>query len=235
MALYPTNHDPPFDITRLSHVRLTSTDLERTRDFYESGLGLEVTESSSTHLYLRAIEESGHHSLVFEKTGGAAAVKRMGMRVASDEDIERAAHCFAAEGRPYELAEVEFQGPTLLTVDGAGAPIEFTSWMIQQENRLQRFHSHSSGKRVYLDQFQAVTHNVSVTHRFYSDLVFRKSENAARDGSGELRGVWMVRKNNTHDVVYSRGTGPRLHHRPITRRRSPAQSVALTTFDRPAS
>ena len=59
--------DVPFNITRLSHVVLTSRDLDATRYFYESGLGLEVTEHSDEHLCLRAIEEVAHHSLRFDK------------------------------------------------------------------------------------------------------------------------------------------------------------------------
>ena len=43
MPLLTPNTDMPFNITRISHVVLTSRDLDATRYFYESGLGLEVT------------------------------------------------------------------------------------------------------------------------------------------------------------------------------------------------
>ena len=67
MSLLAPNADIPFNITRLSHVVLTSRDLDKTRFFYETGLGLEVTAHDDTILCLRAIEETGHHSLLFEK------------------------------------------------------------------------------------------------------------------------------------------------------------------------
>jgi len=67
MSLYQANLDIPFNITRVSHVILSSQDLDKTRYFYETGLGLEVTAHEKDHLCLRAIEEKGHHSLVFEK------------------------------------------------------------------------------------------------------------------------------------------------------------------------
>jgi len=54
MSLQAPNADVPFDITRLSHVVLSSNDLDATRYFYETGLGLEV----NTHV-LPAI---GRHS-----------------------------------------------------------------------------------------------------------------------------------------------------------------------------
>ena len=66
MSILQPNLEVPFNITRLSHVVLTSADLDKTRFFYESGLGLEVTAHDAERLCLRAIEESGHHSIVFE-------------------------------------------------------------------------------------------------------------------------------------------------------------------------
>ena len=56
MSLLQTNISPPFNITRLSHVALTSKDLDRTRFFYETGLGLEVTFQDNNYLCLRALE-----------------------------------------------------------------------------------------------------------------------------------------------------------------------------------
>ena len=67
MIILETNFSPAFNITRLSHVVLTSKDLDKTRFFYEKGLGLEVTFQDSNFLFIRALEETSHHSLVFEK------------------------------------------------------------------------------------------------------------------------------------------------------------------------
>ena len=67
MPLVPRNETPPYYVTRLSHVVLSSRDLDAARGFYEAGLGLEVTSHDSERLCLRAIEEHGHHSLMFEK------------------------------------------------------------------------------------------------------------------------------------------------------------------------
>ena len=48
MGLLKPNDAIPFNITRLSHVVLTSRDLDKTRYFYETGLGLEVTAQDAT-------------------------------------------------------------------------------------------------------------------------------------------------------------------------------------------
>ena len=50
MTLYPANPEPSFNITRASHVVLTSQDLDATRYFYETAIGLEVTHQDSETL-----------------------------------------------------------------------------------------------------------------------------------------------------------------------------------------
>ncbi|XSC47418.1 GntR family transcriptional regulator [Bradyrhizobium sp. RDT10] len=41
---------------------------------------------------------------------------------------------------------------------------------------------------------------------------FRLSEYIAPSGTFDLRGVFLQRKGNPHDIVFFNGTGPRLHH-----------------------
>jgi catechol 2,3-dioxygenase len=87
MGLLIPNADMPFNITRMSHVVLTSRDLDATRFFYESGLGLEVTFQDSERLALRAIEEPGMFSLMFERmpTDGPGVCRAVGYRMYTDE------------------------------------------------------------------------------------------------------------------------------------------------------
>ena len=50
---------------------------------------------------------------------------------------------------------------------------------------------------------------------FYQPLGFRCSEytySLNQDGSQHLWGVWLQRKGNPHDIVFTNGIGPRLHH-----------------------
>ena len=60
--------DPPFNTIRLSHVALNVADLAASRAFYVDALGLQVTDETATHLYLRAMEERGHHSVILQKS-----------------------------------------------------------------------------------------------------------------------------------------------------------------------
>lgn len=214
MSLLTPNLDIPFNITRLSHVVLTSRDLDTTRHFYETGLGFEVTFQDTDMLCLRAIEETGHHSLVFEKANadGPGVVRRIGYRMYSDDDLKRAHDFFNARGEPAAFVERPFQGLTLQLRDGVGVPVEFCATMEQSENRMQRFHTHSGGKLAFLDHIQIACHDVAGAYQWYNDLGFRLSEYTAKDGTDEMWGVWLKRKNNTQDVVFGNGPGPRLHH-----------------------
>ena len=62
------NLAPPFNTTRASHAVMTARDLDRTQEFYCDVLGLIATARDPDALYLRALEERSHHSLVFRKT-----------------------------------------------------------------------------------------------------------------------------------------------------------------------
>lgn len=131
MTILTPATDLPFAVTRLSHVTLTSRDLDATRYFYETGLGLEVTHHDNSRLCLRAIEETAHHSLVFEKTeaDGPGVVRRIGYRLSCEADLDRAEAWFHARGVPAERVARPDQGSTLAVTDGVGVPIEFCATM----------------------------------------------------------------------------------------------------------
>ena len=57
-----TNFNPPFNITRASHLIFTARDLARSREFYTEVLGLIVSDEDADTIWLRGVEEIGHHS-----------------------------------------------------------------------------------------------------------------------------------------------------------------------------
>ena len=208
------NPTPPFDITRLSHVVLTSRDLDVTRHFYEAGLGLEVTFHERDMLCLRALEETSHHSLMFERrpSDGPGVCRRIGFRVRTLDDVMRARDHFEERGHAARLVERPFAGPTLQVDDVLGIPLEFCATMDQSDARMQQFHAHAGAKLSFLDHVQVSTYDVGAAQRWYEELGFRLTEYTARDNTDEMWGVWLKRKNNTQDIVFGTGTGPRLHH-----------------------
>src|SRR5579875_2837950 len=113
MALPQTSVDPPFRITRLSHVVLNVADLEACRAFYEDVVGLVVTYADGDVLYLRGVEEAAHHSLVVRRSRGSTTAERIGFRVASEADLDAAEEYYGGRGLPAEWAEVPYQSRTL--------------------------------------------------------------------------------------------------------------------------
>ena len=57
-AIPKTNFNPPFNITRASHLVFTVRDLAASRDFYTEVMGLIVSDEDADTLWLRGVEES---------------------------------------------------------------------------------------------------------------------------------------------------------------------------------
>lgn len=206
-----TNFSPPFAITRASHVSLAVTDLERSRDFYRDVIGLVVTEETDDVIYLRGLEEASHHSLVLERAAEAKAL-RIGLRVQTDEDIFAAEKHFADTRIDHQRVEKPHQGPTLQFRDPVGTHMELTSSMDVVPRKMQNFNEFVGGAPQRLDHYQVVTYDVQAATDFWTGLGMRMSEYTATDGTDELWGSWMEVKGNTHDLVFTNGRGPRLHH-----------------------
>ena len=106
-ALPALNLDPPFDITRASHVVLTVRDLGASRRFYEEVIGLVLTLEEDDTLYFRGVEEACHHSLVLRKSRtGERACQRIGMRMFTERDLENAHGYFKSAGCEAAWADV---------------------------------------------------------------------------------------------------------------------------------
>lgn len=202
---------PPFALTRASHAVLSVRDLAASRDFYRDVVGLVVTDEDADTVYLRGLEESAHHSLTLHRSTVPQA-RRIGFRVRTDEDIAAAEQYLANRGMPCERVETAHQGPTLHFRDPVSTPIELTSRMETVPRKMQRFDEFVAGAPQRLDHFQVVAYDVQSAADFWADLGMRVSEYTATDGTEELWGVWMEVKGNTHDLVFTNGRGPRLHH-----------------------
>ena len=59
---------PPFNTTRLSHIELGVKDLKVSEAFYVDTLGLCITDKDTDSIYLRGMEERGHHCLILKKS-----------------------------------------------------------------------------------------------------------------------------------------------------------------------
>ena len=145
------------------------------------------------------------------------AARRLGWetieaKVFDEDDLNKAKDFFDQKEIPCKFSKRQFQGNTIELDDIVGVPLEFCATMDQKEPLMRRFDQHTGGRCAFLDHIQISTHDVQSAFDWYSDLGFRLTEYTAADGTDELWGVWLKRKYNTQDVVYSNGEGPMLHH-----------------------
>lgn len=211
MTLPVWNQNPEFQITRASHTVLQVTDLARSRDFYRDVVGLVVTEETSGAVYLRGLEEASHHSLVLEE-GSTAQALHVGLRVRTDADIVAAENFCKANNLDYRRLERPFQGETIQFRDPVGTHVELTSSMDVVDRKYQAFDEWTAGAPQRIDHYQVVTYDVQAATDFWSNLGMRMAEYTAAPGTDELWGTWLEVKGNTHDLVFTNGRGPRLHH-----------------------
>jgi 3,4-dihydroxyphenylacetate 2,3-dioxygenase len=212
MPVRPPNHSPPFNVVRVSHVELGVRDLAKSRGFYVDCLGYLITDEQQDALYLRAVEERNHHSIVLSQTD-APCVHAVGFKLASEEGLDRAAFYFARKGLPTSFPDVPYQGRTLRTVDPLGMPLDFYVRMDQADCMIRNYAEYRGARIQRIDHVNCFTPDVQASYDFYTDIGFKLTEYTETDDPDpKLWAVWMHRKGNVHDLAFTNGIGPRLHH-----------------------
>lgn len=211
MPVPSSNLYPDFNIIRLSHVEFIVKDLAASRAFYVDMLGLQVTDEDENHVYLRAMEERGHHCMIL-KQGEKAEISYLAYKLFSNEDLEKAHTWFAAKGLPTKWVEREYQGKTLSTVDCFGAPIEFYHEMERLSPIHQKYALYHGVKPLRIDHFNCFSPDVDASVAFYNEMGFRVTEYTEDPITEKLWAAWLHRKGGIHDIAFTNGKGPRLHH-----------------------
>ena len=211
MPVPGANLSPPFNILRLSHVTLGVRDLAASRAFYVDTLGLQVTDEDAQTLYLRGMEERGHHCLILRKAPEASA-GALAFKVFGEEELDKAHAWFSGQGHPVAWVERPFQGRTLATTDCFGMPLEFYFRMDRLASIHQKYGLYKGVKPLRIDHFNCFASDVDKAVAFYNAIGFRVTEYTEDDASGRLWAAWMHRKGGVHDIAFTNGLGPRLHH-----------------------
>ena len=202
---------PDFNVVRLSHVELVVTDLAASTKFYTTMIGLQITGESDTTVYLRAMEERGHHCIILTK-GDKPVVRVLGFKVYAEDDLDAAKGWFEARGRKTEWVKRPHQGRTLLTSDPHGIPLEFYASMEKLPSIHQKYALYRGVKPLRIDHFNCFTESVDASVAFYNEMGFRVTEYTEDEDSKKLWAAWMHRKGGVHDMAFTNGRGPRLHH-----------------------
>ncbi|PQO23189.1 3,4-dihydroxyphenylacetate 2,3-dioxygenase [Rhodobacteraceae bacterium WD3A24] len=211
MPVPAPNLYPPFNIVRLSHVAFTVTDLSAARRFYADTLGLQVTHEDDTTIALRALEERNHHCILLTK-GDEPRSSALSFKLYDTPDLDRAAAFFEGRGLPVAWVERPYQGRTLATQDPHGLPLEFYVSMDRLEPIHQQYARYHGVRPLRIDHFNAFSPNVDESVAFYNEIGFRVTEYTEDEESGKLWAAWTHRKGGVHDIAFTNGTGPRLHH-----------------------
>ena len=107
--------DPPFNIVRCSHVVLGVTDLARARAFYEDTLGpARRGRDGGRALPARRWRSGSTTRWCCSKSAVRRCALSLGFKVGSEEDLDKAAHFFKAQGpRGTPSSSAPYQGRTL--------------------------------------------------------------------------------------------------------------------------
>ncbi|MEO3384940.1 3,4-dihydroxyphenylacetate 2,3-dioxygenase [Mesorhizobium sp. CAU 1741] len=211
MPVPAANHYPPFNVVRLSHVEYVVRDLAASKAFYADTLGLQVTHEDSQTLCLRAMEERGHHCIVLKK-GADPVANVLGFKVYSEEDVDRAAHFFKEKALPVAWIERPHQGRTLRTADPFGVPMEFYHRMDRLPPIHQKYALYRGVKPLRIDHVNCFSTDVDGSVAFWNAIGFRVTEYTQDAETGRLWAAWLHRKGGVHDIAFTNGRGPRLHH-----------------------
>ncbi len=210
MPVPQTNQNPPFRFRRTSHAVLTSRDLSKSKEFYTEALGLVVSDEDRNTLYLRGLEERGHHSLAIKLTREQPACERVGFRVYDDEELERAKHAFEKQQLPCKWAEVPHQGRTLHANDVVGTPLEIIATMDRQPRLDMQVQVHKGAAARRFDHYQITVPDVQKAATFYTSMGMRIADYMT--AGDHPVGVFLHAKDTPYDIVFLERDGPAYHH-----------------------
>jgi catechol 2,3-dioxygenase len=212
MPLRDPVFNPPFNIVRASHAELGVADIARSRAYYVDCLGYIVSNEDKDALYLRGVEERNHHSLVIRKSSDIS-VPAIGFKVGAEEDLDKAAAWLEARKLAVSWPKLPFQGRTLRFHDPVGMPVDLYYKMDRVPSMLQKYAAYKGARIQRIDHINCFTPDVQASYDFYTELGFRLTETTETEGDDpKLWAVWMQRRGSTHDLAFTNGKGPRLHH-----------------------
>jgi len=202
----------PPDIVRAAYAELIVTNLDRARWFWVDVLGFVISEAGPGVLYLRGYDELAHHNLILRE-GSKPANARIAFRVRSPSDLDRAERYYESRGcatRRQPEGVTAGTGDSVLVQDPLGFTVEFFHRTALADRLHQRYDLRRGAEVARLDHFNIVVPDVQAAYEYYRSLGFGLSETIEDDQV--LYAAWMYRKQTVHDIAFTGGAGPRLHH-----------------------
>ena len=211
MPIPEPNLFPPCNILRFGYAELGVSDLEAAEDFYGGIFGLTVSGRENDSLYFRGMEERGFFSLKLTRSQSPEALA-LGFRVYDRSDLQ-VIETFAKERElDHRWSAKPHLGQVLRVRDPWGVPLEFYSEMERLPTLHQHYRLYRGVKPLRIDHTNLFSTDVDTAVGFFGELGFRITEYTEDKESGRLWAAWMHRKGTVHDIAFTNGVGPRLHH-----------------------
>ena len=138
---------------------------------------------------------------------------RLAYRVRTGVDLDLAEAFFAALGSRHGAGAgrgTPGVGQMVRAEDPLGFTVEFFFDATYVERLQQRYDLRRGAEPARLDHFNIVVPDVRAAYEYYTSLGFGLSETI--EDERNLYAAWMFRKQTVHDVAFTGGDGPRLHH-----------------------
>ena len=203
---------PPFNIIRFSHAEFAVRDIKSSLQFYSDVLGLVVSnDDGQGRVYLRAMEERCHHCIALTESDSPGCTA-LGFKVFDNSDLTKIESYCSRKNLPCEWIERPFIDRVLRVRDPWGIPLEFHAKMEVLPTIHQQYRLYHGVKPLRIDHVNLFSPDVDSQARFYNDIGFRITEYTEDSETGRMWAAWLQRKGNVHDLAFTNGLGPRLHH-----------------------
>ena len=93
-----------------------------------------------------------------------------------------------------------------------GIPLEFYATMERLPPIHQKYALYKGVKPLRIDHFNCFSPDVRASVEFYNSIGFRMTEYTDTSDGADIWAAWMHRKGGVHDIAFTNGFGPRLHH-----------------------
>lgn len=216
--------EPCFDVAQLAHTELFTPKMEESLWFFRDLLGMCETGRSGRSVYLRAFEESYHHSLKLTEAE-SAGLGHVGWRSSSPEALDRRVAAVEATGLGRGWIEGDHgHGKAFAFVTPDGHHME-VFWDVERvtipkeeatalRNRPQRRPITGIPVR-RIDHVNLLASQVDQTSAFLRDALGFRLREAILAEDGSQRAAWLSVSPLVHEIaVMNDGCGAegRLHH-----------------------
>lgn len=205
-----TVKEPIFDVGQLAHVEIFSPKPEETVDFFTRLLGMSVTARSGQSVYLRAYEESYHHSLKVTEAK-EAGLGHAAWRTISPQALQRRVEAVKATGLGHGWIEGDLghgEAYQFTTPDGhlmeLFYDVEYYKAKENEKTKLLNRTTKRPDRGVpvrRLDHINLMTSNPGKDTDFMMDALGFRLREQIQD-NGNVVGSWISVSNLVHEIAF---------------------------------